>query len=134
MSDIVTYKTSDGTTKVKIDSSGDMTVSGAATLSGGAAISGLKPALVSKTAAYTATATDCVILCDATTAAFTVTLPAAASSTDLLYVIKKIDSSTNAVTVDGNASETIDGAATVSLASQYDSVMIVCDGTGWYKV
>lgn len=73
-----------------------------------------------------------VVVCDAISAAFSVDLPAAASNTGRRYHIKKIDSSANAVTVDGDASETIDGSTTKALASQYDSVTIVCDGTEWW--
>jgi len=69
---------------------------------------------------------------DATSGAVTVTLPAAASNTGMRLDIKKIDASGNAVTVDGNAAETIDGAATVTLSSQYDDVTVVCDGTEWF--
>ena len=91
-------------------------------------------ATVTKTAAYTAVASDKVILCDATGGAFTVTLPAVASSAKLLFHIKKIDGSANAITVDGNGAETIDDSATHSLSSQYNSITIVCDGTEWWKL
>jgi hypothetical protein len=87
--------------------------------------------VASKTATYTA-ANEEVILCDATGGAFTINLPAAASSAERVYCIKKTDSSANAVTVDGNASETIDGALTQSIAVQYSSITIVCDGTSWF--
>jgi hypothetical protein len=36
------------------------------------------------------------------------------------------------VTVDGNASETIDGALTYALAVQYQSITIISDGTNWH--
>ena len=48
--------------------------------------------------------------------------------------VKKIDSSVNAVTIDPNSSETIDGAATVALAGQYDAITAVSDGTNWIIV
>ncbi len=84
-----------------------------------------------ETSGYTAVETDTVILCDATSAAFTVTL-LAASNTGKVYYIKKIDSSANAVTIDGNSSETIDGSTTKVLSMQYDAIMIVSDGTEWW--
>ncbi len=89
-------------------------------------------AVTTKTAAYTALDTDHVILCDASTGAFTITLPAAAGRTGRMYYIKKIDSSANAVTIDGNASETIDGGLTAVLTVQFESVTIVCDGSNWH--
>lgn len=88
--------------------------------------------IVAKTAAYTATVSDHVITCDATSAAFTVTLPAATGVTGIIYHIKKTDVSANAVTVDGASSEVIDDSTTISLASQYDSVTIICNGTAWF--
>lgn len=84
-----------------------------------------------KTAAYTADNRDCV-LCDASGGAFTVTLPSVA--TDVYTTVKKIDSSTNAVTVASPNTETIDGASSVSLASQYDSVTVTSDGTNYFEV
>ena len=88
-------------------------------------------ATVAKTTAYTATTSDYTIRRDATSAAFTVTLPAAATCTGLILVIKKTDASVNAVTIDGNAAETIDGAATVAISTRYQSYTIQSNGTGW---
>lgn len=87
-----------------------------------------------KTTAYTATSLDYTLLCDATAAAFTVTLPAAASSTGRIYNIKKIDVSVNAVTIDANASELIDGALTKVISAQWASATIHCNGTAWYII
>lgn len=91
-------------------------------------------AVAAKTSGYTATSADDFISCDATSAGFTITLPAAASNTGKVFYIKKIDSSANAVTIDGNASETIDGAATVTITLQYESLTIVCDGSNWHII
>ena len=85
-------------------------------------------------ASVTALATDFLILADATAGALTVTLPPAASSRGAMIVTKKTDVSANAVTVAGDGSDTIDGAASVSLASQYDAVTVACDGSGWWIV
>jgi hypothetical protein len=38
------------------------------------------------------------------------------------------------VTIDGNAAETIDGDLTIDLTLQYESVMIVCDGSNWHII
>lgn len=86
-----------------------------------------------QTASFTAATTVDVYLCDATSGAITVTLPAAggAGASGKVFTFRKINSSTNTVTVDGNASETIDGALTVVLGQQYDSVTMVSDGTNW---
>ena len=67
----------------------------------------------------------------ATAGAFTVTLPAASGVTGKPFQVKKIDSSANAVTVDGDGAETIDGAASEDLLSQYDCLEVTSDGTNW---
>lgn len=68
---------------------------------------------------------------DATSANRTVTLPAASGCSGRIYVVKKIDSSGNTVTIDGNASETIDGALTKVLTAQYEKTMIQSNGSSW---
>lgn len=76
--------------------------------------------------------TDKLLLCDATAGAFAVTL-LAAPVTGQCMSIKKIDSSANAVTINGNA-KTIDGAASVTLPAQWNAITIVYNGTSWYIV
>ena len=88
---------------------------------------GFKQAYVTKTGAYTATNDDYVI--DCTSGTFTVTLPASSGRTGRILIIK--NSGAGTITVDGNSSETIDGAATYSLAVQYATVQIMSDGTNW---
>lgn len=73
-----------------------------------------------------------VVLVDASGGAVTITLPAADLHSGRIYDVKKIDSSANAVTVDGNGSETIDDATTQTLSSQYASLRIISDGTEWW--
>lgn len=91
----------------------------------------LDEGVASKTAAYTATATDHTVLCDASGGAFTVTLPKAATNKGKVLVVKKIDAGVNAVTIDGNGSETIEGAATVALSARWASRTVQSDGSNW---
>ena len=71
------------------------------------------------------------VLCDASSGAFTVNLPAASSRKK--YHIKKIDSSINAITISANGADTIEGSASKSLATQYKSYTIYSDGSStWY--
>jgi len=85
-----------------------------------------------KTTTYTALVTDDVILCSGS--AFTVNLAAASTWTKKL-VIKKTDSSlTNIITIDGNASETIDGALTRKLVTEGESITLASDGSNIYIV
>lgn len=77
---------------------------------------------------------NAIVLVDASGGAVTITLPTAASANGRHYTIKKIDSSANAVTIDGDGAETIDGATTQSLAVQYDALQVVSNGTAWFVV
>lgn len=87
--------------------------------------------VATKTGAYTATTNDQIIICDASGGAFSVTLYAVSGNAGRVIEIVKIDSSGNAVTVDGNASETLNNATTQSLASRYSSIRLWCSGTEW---
>ncbi len=93
--------------------------------------------IVTQTANYTALVTDHYILGDATAAAITITLPASsasfANSVTQRLSIKKKDSSINAVTIAAAGADTIQGAATVALSTQYSERTLYTDGTGtWY--
>jgi len=90
-----------------------------------------------KSATYTVSAADvgAVIGMDANGGARTVNLPAAADVPEGFYVtVKKTDTSANAVTIDGNASETIDGANTLVLRLPHQSVTIANTGAAWVVV
>lgn len=68
---------------------------------------------------------------DASSAAVTINLPAAASMTGRELIIKKTDSSMNAVTIDPNSTETIDGSMTRTVSVQNELLRITSDGTNW---
>jgi len=88
--------------------------------------------VISKTTTYTAVVGDDII--NASGSAFTITLYAASGNSGKSITIKKTDSSfTNIITIDGNASETIDGALTTTLNTQYESITLYCDGSNWFK-
>ena len=78
--------------------------------------------------------TNRLVTVDATAGPITITLPTiTAASPSILgarYDIKKTDASANAITVSG--AETIDGAATATLAAQYDSISISAGATEWH--
>lgn len=90
--------------------------------------------VASVTANYTATENDLVVLADATTGAITVTLPSTHGREGRRLIVKKTDSSGNAVTIDGNGAETIDGATTVALSTQYATREMVSDLSNWHVV
>jgi hypothetical protein len=90
--------------------------------------------LRTETANYTAISTDHTILADATGGAFTITLPAASGLAGKIYTIKRINSGGNDVTIDANASETIDGDATKVLNAHWKYLQIQCDGSNWFII
>lgn len=93
---------------------------------------GVRTTVTSVSTTYTATPSDNNILADASSAAFTITLPPVSGLTGKLYTIKKTDSDfTKAVTIDGNGAETIDGATTTTLNTVGETIELICDGTGW---
>jgi hypothetical protein len=83
---------------------------------------------------YSAATSEDVILCDASSGVITVNLYAASSNDGRKITIKKTDSSTNIVTIDGNASETVEGSTTYLLHTQNQLVTLVCDGSNWHIV
>lgn len=92
------------------------------------AADGTVQAISTKTGAYTATASDEVLLCNGT---FTLTLPAAASNTRRRYSVRNTGAGT--VTIDPNAAELINGAATLALTGGQFAT-IVCDGSAWFTI
>ena len=84
------------------------------------------------TESYTA-AEFATILVNNSAADATITLPSASSANERIYNIKKIHSGeTYKVIIDGDSSETIDGATTYNLYIQYESVKIQSDGSNWH--
>jgi hypothetical protein len=83
---------------------------------------------IAKSANYTATVTDAIILCSST---FTLTLPTAVNH-KTVKTIKNVGTGT--ITVACNGAETIDGGATATLSTQYQSMSIVSNGSNWYVI
>ena len=91
--------------------------------------------LVTVTASYTIVADVFYVRADGTGGVLTVTLPAALTSSGRQIAVKKIDASANAITIAAAGSDTIDGAATMSLASQWDKQVLISNGDdGWEKL
>jgi hypothetical protein len=80
-----------------------------------------------KTATYTATASDSTIEFN-TASAVTLNLPTAVGISGKIYFIKNIN--TGIVTVDANSTQTIDGQLTRTLA-RYESLRIQSNGSNW---
>lgn len=109
--------------KARIDNAGQITVAGMFT------------AVRTATANTSVLTTDSVIRGDATTAGFNITLPTAVGITGRMYTIKKIDATANIVSVATTSSQNIDGSSTArQLSTQWASITVVSDGTGWMIV
>lgn len=101
---------------------------------GATALTGLKTAIRTVTTDDTATLLDYAILADAIGGNIIETLPPAATCSGLILVVKKIDPSSNTVTLDGDSSETIDGATTQVISIQWNSFMVQSNGTAWFII
>lgn len=82
----------------------------------------------SKTADYTLTELDELILCDCQAGNITITVPLAASYGGKRWIIKKIDSTRHHVKVQRTAPDEIDGETEWLIITQYDAMWIVSDG------
>lgn len=113
---------SPGTSGNVLTSNGTFWVSSAPT-TGGAVQAITVPAI---TTAQTLTTAQYCVLCNGT---FTVTLPLATGNTGRAFEIKNVGTGT--ITIAGNGG-TIDGAANYVMNTQYQSVIVRCDGTNWF--
>lgn len=87
--------------------------------------------VTSKTTTYTVTTSDDVILCSTSGGAWTLTLPTAVGNSGKAFRIVKTEASTNLLTVDGDGSETINGAANRKMVTIGEAITIVSDGANW---
>jgi hypothetical protein len=83
-------------------------------------------AFASKSSNYSALIADDVL---SASAALTFTLPAATGNTGKILRFKSV--TTSQVTISRSGSETIDGATSITLDNQYDSVTLVSNGSNW---
>lgn len=88
-------------------------------------------AISTKVANYTVLLTDNVLRANCAAGSVTFTLPPAATSTGRVFWFKKIDGTANAMIIDANGVELIDGALTKTTIIQYESFTVISDGTSW---
>jgi hypothetical protein len=93
----------------------------------------LQSGIITRTSNYTVALTDVgangtvLVRADATAGNITITLPTAASSTGITFIVKKVDSSVNTVTV--SVASNIDGSTTKVYNTQYTGASIMSNGT-----
>lgn len=95
---------------------------------------GMIVSVTSITADYTVLATDAIILADATAGQITVTLPTAVGIEGRVYMIKKTDSSSYKVIIEGNGTETINGELNQELLFEGDAPQMASDDANWHFV
>jgi hypothetical protein len=84
------------------------------------------------TSSYSVKTSDFAIFANASSGGFAIKLPPA-STAGMIVHVKKIDSSSNGVTVERSNSDTIEGAKSMKLLSRYQSLTLIAGGDGfWY--
>jgi hypothetical protein len=74
---------------------------------------------------------NCIMKADCSAGTTTFTLPSASSMAGRIFYFTKIDATGNAMTVAAAGADTINGLASQTTNTQYDSFMLVSDGTTW---
>jgi hypothetical protein len=89
------------------------------------------PVILTKTANYTITGTDDLVICTANS--FTITLPTAVGRSGKSFKVK--NTGTGVITMASTSSQTIDGlSAGTTQLFQYDSLTFESDGANWVIV
>ena len=87
------------------------------------------------TSDYSVLSSDYIIGVDSSSGSLTVTLPSASSvNTGRLLIIKDeggLSGSSKRITIAASGSQTIDGASTVALKTNYSCIQIYSTGSGW---
>lgn len=103
--------------------------------SGTSKVNSFTTAISLKSANYTATIDDYTILVDASGGAVTITLPAGSGIVPgRIYVIVKTDSSGNAVIIDPAGADTINGASSISITTQWGGKQAQALGGGYVVI
>ncbi len=75
---------------------------------------------------------DKLVLCDMASGAYSVYLPPAVENDGLELEIKKTSSDFTVLTIDGHGAETINGDATTTLNTQWETLKLRSDGANWH--
>lgn len=85
-----------------------------------------------KTSTYTLSSRDFTVLADANGSSMTINLPSAAGMAGRVYFIKKVDGSTNQVTITPAVGEEIDNDASYTLSLENEAIQVQSDGSDWF--
>lgn len=90
--------------------------------------------VVSVTGTYSVLTSDEIVLGSDAGGSFTATLPSAASCINKVFTFHKTNSSANLFTIAPAGGDTIQGAASVALAKQYQSITLVSSGGATWQI
>jgi len=124
--DLIRIENSSGTALFKVDKDGDLTAT--------SITASVTTPYTTITGDTTVTTSNEVVFVNASSGEVDVTLYAASSNGGRKLIIKKTDSSSNAVIILRAASETIDGATSITLYHQNESVTLMSDNSNWFIV
>jgi hypothetical protein len=91
----------------------------------------IKSAIGSKTTTVTLGKDDEYVELSSSGGAYTATLPPVADYLGRVMVLIKTTADFNLITIDGDGSETINGATTTTLATQWECIHIIATSSGW---
>ena len=96
-------------------------------------VTGIDGSATAKSADYTVTDTDNIrtILMTTSSTTRTVTLPTLADNLNRVITVVKVDSGSGFVTLDGEGAETINGATTRTIQTQYKNITIQAGASEW---
>ena len=126
--DLIRIENSSGTALFKVDKDGDLTTN-SITISESPVVP-----YTAITGDTTVTTSNVVVFANATSGAIDVTMYTADSNGGRTLTVKKTDSSTNAVSILRAGSDTIDGATSVILYNQNESVTLISDNSNWFII
>lgn len=134
-----TVTSNSGTTTVNLGSNAvttggsTQTITKILNLNSGSNIDGLGMSYVSKTGAYTPTATDDIIAGDTSSSSFAITLPSAVTmGSGKIFLIKNIgQSAANVLQILTTSSQTVDGAKNINMTYGGQMLGVFSDGTNW---
>ena len=94
----------------------------------------IKRSVETITTGYTISTTERILLCDASSGAFSIQLPTAVGDSETEYHIKKIDSTSNVVTVTTSGGQTIDGSTTFPILNQWEVISVASNNANWFII